>query len=124
MRLSFVVRFAVLAAVLCTAGCNSNNKGKIEGTKWTSQEYSLKGKSNPPGALVLEFTPEGRFTYTVKGGPTHTGSYSLNWGDGVILHLDQPLEGNKTHRQRVVIKDQTMQFIDADGTSITFDKVR
>lgn len=102
----------------------SNNTGKIEGTKWSSQAFTLKGKSNPSGALALEFATDGRFTYAVKGDRTFAGRYILGPGDEVSLDLDEPLEGRKRHRQRIVITDQTMQFIDSDGTSIPFRKVR
>jgi hypothetical protein len=122
MRLSFVVRFAVLAAVLCIVGCNSNNKGKLEGTKWSSQAFTPQGgKLIAAGMITFEFTTSGQVTYKIVD-QSYTGRYTLNAGDYVTLHLDQPLAGSRTHRQRIIVRGTTMQLIDTDGTSITFDK--
>jgi hypothetical protein len=123
MRVSSLARFAVLAAVLCIVGCNSNNKGKIEGTKWSSQSMSVKGQTIPAGSIKFEFTTDGKMTYKILETP-YTGRYSLGSGDYVTLHLDQPLEGSKTHRQRIIIRGDTLQLIDTDGTSITFDRMK
>jgi hypothetical protein len=40
------------------------------------------------------------------------------------MDLDEPLEGRKTHLQRIIIRGDTLQLIDPGGTSITFQKVR
>lgn len=122
MRLSFVVRFAVLAAVLCIVGCSSNNKGKLEGTKWNSQAFTPQGgKPVPAGIVTYEFATDGRLTYRIMD-QSYTGRYSLNSGDYVTLHLDQALGGSRTLRQRIIVRDTTMQLIDTDGTSVMFDK--
>lgn len=124
MRLPSVIRLAVVAFLVCgVAGCNSNNKGKIEGTKWSSQATTIKGNAIPAGALTLEFTRDGKVTYTA-GPMTYTGKYSLGWGDTVTLRLDQDLAGSKTHRERVTIANDQLTMRDSDGTSLTFDKVK
>src|SRR5215218_4250474 len=132
MRLPLVMRFALLAAFLGLAGCNSNNKGKLEGTKWSSQEFKSKGTLIPPGAIVMEFADDGRLTYRSKESSatgevkdkTVTGHYALYSDDYVTFYLDEPLAGSKTHRERIVVRGDTMQLIDTDGTSIPFDRVR
>jgi len=121
MRVSAVARVGVLAAILCAVGCNSNNKGKIEGTTWKSQAFTTKGTSVPAGSITFEFTKDGKMTYTILGTP-YTGRYSVGSGDYVTLYLDKELAGSKTHRQRIIIRNDTMQLIDTDGTSITFDR--
>jgi uncharacterized lipoprotein NlpE involved in copper resistance len=121
MRPSSIARLAVCAAILCAVGCNSNNKGKIEGTKWTSQTTTVKGNTVPAGALKLEFTRDGKMTYTNVGTP-HTGTYSLSWGDYVTLNLDQALAGNRKHREKIVIRGDTLTMVDSDGTSVAFDR--
>jgi hypothetical protein len=123
MRLSSAARLAVVAVILCAAGCNSKNKGKLEGTKWSSQTLTMKGQTIPAGSIRFEFTRDGRLTYWILN-TSYTGRYSLGWGDYVTLNLDQPLEGSKTHRQKIVVRGDTMQLIDTDGTSITFDRVQ
>jgi uncharacterized lipoprotein NlpE involved in copper resistance len=123
MRLALLARFAVLAVVLCAVGCNSNNKGKIEGTKWTSQAMTVQGKQLFAGTAKLEFGADKKLTYIV-GADTYTGTYSLSYGDYVTLHFDQVLEGSKTHRQRIIIQGDTLKLIDTDGFTVTFSRVR
>src|SRR5262249_2624151 len=102
MRVSHVVRCGLLLAVFCVIGCASKNKGKIEGTKWSSQSAVVKGQSLPAGALKLEFRSDGSLVY--QAGPvTYTGRYSLGMGDYVTLKLDQDLAGRKSHSEKVVI---------------------
>jgi hypothetical protein len=122
MRLSSAARLAVVAAIFCAAGCSSKNKGKIEGTKWSSQPCTVKGTTLPAGGLTLEFTKDGKVTYQVPGA-TLSGRYSLGRGDYVTLTFDQALAGSKTHREKVIVKGNTLTMIDGDGTSVTFDKV-
>jgi hypothetical protein len=33
-----------------------------------------------------------------------------------------PAAGNKKHREKVVIKGDTLTMIDSDGTAVTFDR--
>src|SRR5438132_873310 len=100
MRKLPLVRLVVLFVVLFAVGC-SNNKGKIEGTKWTSQAATIKGQAVPAGMMQLEFKTDGTMTYTIMGQPL-TGRYSLSSGDYVTLNMDKPLANSKTHREKVV----------------------
>ena len=43
MTRQLVCGLLVLGAALCAAGCSSSNRGKIEGTKWTSLAADVKG---------------------------------------------------------------------------------
>jgi hypothetical protein len=115
-------RLVVLALVLMSFGCASDNKGKIEGTKWSSQAATIKGNNLPAGALTLEFTTGGRLIYGA-GFTTFTGTYSLGMGSNVTLNLDQELAGRKTHVQKVSISGDQLTMRDSDGTSMTFNKV-
>lgn len=131
------LRFVMLAATLFAASnqCSgapepkgegkdrSNNKGKIEGTKWSSEAATIKGNTIPAGSLTLEFTKDGKVTYTA-GPSIFTGTYTLNPGDEVVLKLDQELAGSKKHVEKVVIKDDKLTMSDKDGTSLTFEKVK
>jgi hypothetical protein len=123
MRPAPVARAAALALVcFALAGCSSNNKGKIEGTKWVSIAQTVKGLALPEGALALEFKSDGKVVY--KAGPqTYTGSYKLGSGDTVTLNLDQELSGRKKHQQRVQINGNELKMIDGDGTTGVFKKV-
>ena len=124
MRFKFAVRLAVVAALVCSLGCSSNNKGKIEGTKWSSEPTTLSGKSLPAGALELDFAKDGKLVYKLLGGTVYTGTYSLGFGDTVTLNLDQELGGRKRHAQKVVINGDRLTMSDTDGTSVTFKKVQ
>ncbi len=123
MRLTSVLRVAVAVALLGATGCNSNNKGKIEGTRWTSQAGVVKGLNVPAGLLELDFRATGGLVY--RAGPkTMTGTYSLGWGDTVTLKLDEPLAGRKNHAEKVVVNGDYLTMTDTDGTTMTFERVR
>jgi hypothetical protein len=119
----FVVRLAVITAILLVAGCTSKNKGKIEGTKWVSQPTTIKGKSIPAGLMRLEFGTDGSLVYKV-GPETRKGTYSLGMGDVVTLKLDREISGRKEHAERVEINGDRLTMKDSDGTSLSFSKVK
>jgi hypothetical protein len=121
MRFTRGLQLVVLALALSAVGCSSNNKGKIEGTKWTSDATTIKGQQIPAGALGLEFGSDGSLVYRTLMA-RFTGKYSLGGGDTVTLHLDQDLAGRKEHSEKVVISGDKLTMTDSDGTSITFSK--
>jgi hypothetical protein len=123
MRPIFIVKLVVILLVLGVVGCSSNNKGKIEGTKWRSVASNVKGQTIEAGALTLEFRADGGLTY-VAGPQTFTGTYSLGFGDNVTLNLNQDLAGRKKHVEKVVIKGDQLTMTDSDGTAMTFSKVK
>ena len=122
MRSLFVPRVACVAALLLAAGCSSSNKGKIEGTKWTSLAATMKGQPLPAGILQLTFGKDGSVVY--KAGPqTFTGTYSLGMGSNVTLNLNQDLAGRKKHVEKVTISGNQLTMTDSDGTQLTFQQV-
>jgi hypothetical protein len=123
MRRRCVFGLLLVASALVAGGCgSSNNKGKIEGTKWTSLATSVKGKTVPAGVLQLEFNADGSLVY--KAGPqSMTGKYSLGSGDTVVLHLDQPLAGSKTHSERISVNGDRLTMTDSNGTAVVFQRV-
>jgi hypothetical protein len=122
MRLAPVLRLAVAAALLCAVGCNSNNKGKIEGTEWNSLATTLKGQNIPAGTLKLKFGADKSLVYNTPMG-TFTGTYSLGSGDTVTLNLDKDLAGSRRHAERVTISGDRLTMTDSDGTAMTFERV-
>lgn len=121
MRIWKTPTCVLLAVLLLAAGCSSSNKGRVEGTKWSSIAATVKGQQVPDGALRLEFGSDGSLVY--KAGPkTYTGKYSLGVGNAVTLHLDQDLAGRKVHVQRVDVSDNQLKMTDSDGTSLSFTK--
>jgi hypothetical protein len=104
----------------------SSNKGKIEGTKWSSRATTVKCRELPAGALKLDFKKNGDFLYTIQGQQLIelTGRYEPWLGDYVYLHMDKPLAGRKTHLEKIVIKNKELTMIDSDGTKVTFELVK
>jgi hypothetical protein len=123
MRHKNSLRFALLATIILCSGCMSKNKGKIEGTSWSSMAASVKGISVPPGAAKLEFGVNGKLIY-VTPIQTFTGTYSLGMGDYVTLNLDQELAGRKSHAEHVNIIGNQLTMRDSDGTEVVFNKTR
>ena len=123
MRPIVVLRLACVGALLFTVGCSSQNKGKIEGTKWTSLASTVKGQSIPAGVLQLSFGKDGSIEY--KAGPqTFTGTYSLGMGNTVTLNLNQELAGRKNHVEKIAINGDQLTMTDSDGSQMTFKQVK
>jgi hypothetical protein len=105
-------------------GCSSNNTGKIEGTAWRSLAVAGdlfdEGEEAPAGAVKIQFTKGG--TVYLRGPVGQfQGTYTLDSGDWVTLHLDRELDGKKTHRERVMINGNRMTMIGRGGVSVTFE---
>lgn len=118
------IRYSSLALallVVAMAGCSSENKGKIEGTKWSSLQTKIGANTLPPGALSLEFTKDGKVTYMAD--KKYTGTYSLGWGKNVTLNLNQAIDGRKKHTEKISIENNQLTMTDSDGTSIKFSRV-
>jgi hypothetical protein len=124
MRLAACARGLVLV-VVCAAltGCNSNNKGKIEGTHWSSIAQSSKSGPLPAGAITLDFNTDMTMKMSIIGGTVYSGKYSLGFGNNVTFNFDQALEGRKSHVETIKINGDELQMIDSDGTTVTFKKV-
>jgi hypothetical protein len=124
MHLTPTVRFVVLVVIVCAFGCSSNNKGKIEGTKWSSLQDTFKGKQLPAGTLTLEFSKDGKVVYKCIPG-TFTGTYRLGSGNEISFKLDQPLAGRKNFTQKVAIDGNrmTMADITLEGLTVTFERI-
>ena len=102
----------VVCAALLSAGCESNNKGKIVG-KWSAEG----------GLLVFEFTSDGRFI--ASGAVSVTGKYSLGAGDTVNLsNLSPPLDGKTRSREKITITGDSMSVAGGSGKSTTFTRMK
>lgn len=117
-------RFAVLLLLVfvsLAAGCNSNNEGVIEGTRWSCLSAQMRGKNVPgvAGKLRITFSKNGKVSYVTPEG-IFDGTYSLSMGDYVTLDFDRPLGGLTQHAQRVSVDGNKMTMTDSDGTSAVF----
>jgi hypothetical protein len=114
---------ALAAALLLNGGCSSKNKGKLEGTKWTSLPGVVKGNNLAAGALGLEFGKDGSLVYKTPQGE-FKGTYSLGMGESVTLHLDRPLSNGKVHNERITVDGDKLTMKDPDGTELSFSRVK
>jgi hypothetical protein len=121
MRPAPVARTLLVVVCATLAGCSSNNKGKIEGTKWSCYDQILGGKRLTDGEMTLEFKTDGGLVMVV-GLDTHTGTFSLGSGDKVTFQFDKPLDGNKKHIETIQLVGNDLHMTDRSGT-IRFKKV-
>jgi len=105
---------------------SSNNKGKIEGTKWISAEdVELKGVKFPKGTIGLEFRRDGALVQTAVISGTALeipGKWSLGKGDDVLTEMDVPNEGVKKETLKIVITGDQLSGTDPEGKTITFTR--
>jgi hypothetical protein len=116
-----------VAVALLGAGCDSENKGKIEGTKWSSNAGTIKGQQLSAGQIVLEFNKDGSMELSVtdqtgNNRKAYPGNYTLGIGDIVVFHLDKELSGMKTHAEHISIKNGELTMTDSDGTRGVFSR--
>jgi hypothetical protein len=126
MRPFHVLRLGWFLLVVVACGCSSNNKGKIEDTKWASEAvYSSKAFGQPatlaPGAVFFHFRRDGKLVGRI-GTRNFTGTYTLGWGDQVTFHLDQEFMRRNKHTETVVINGNHMTMSDPNGTQLKFRK--
>lgn len=121
MRPAFLIRIALVAALVITAGC-SKNQGKIEATTWTSTATTAKGEEAPAGARRLQFGKDGHLFYTISG-RQYKGNYALGMGPAIIFTLDEDLDGRKIHAHKMVVEGDQLMLTSADGKVLTFQKI-
>ncbi len=122
MLTSVSVHLVLLGALVGGAPALSDNRGKIEGTKWSSLPGTVKGQNLPGGVLKLDFAKGGKLVYRA-GMKTMTGTYSLRVRDRVALKLDEKLAGVRSHTEKVVVDGDRLTMTDSDGTTLTFERV-
>ena len=121
MRATHLFHGLLLVALLSVFGCSSNNKGKIEGTKWTG--VTFKGAPLRKDAVTLEFRSDKKLIYRVEA-QTYSGTYSLGTGDNVSFNFDQELAGRKNHVEKIRVDGNRLTMTDSDGTEVGFDRVQ
>src|SRR5262245_40603201 len=114
--------WVLLVSALCSVGCGgSNNNGKIEGTKWSSEKGTVEGKEVGEGEFYLEFAKDGKLYY-VTATDTLKGTYSLGSGDEVTFHFDKEINGTKTHVEKISIVGERLTLTDSKG-SLSFSQL-
>ena len=116
------MRAMPIVLLVLVVGCSSN-RGKLEGTRWTSEETSVRGHHQPAGYRTLEFKDDGTLVYQLKGQATATGRWSLSPGSNVVFRFDKPLLGRKVLTEKIVLAGDTLTLTDSDGTSVTFTRL-
>lgn len=125
-RLGTAVAVALLAVGM--SGCESNNVGLLEDTKWGSAYVpDFKGITGRGVTMSLTFHADERFVMGVSGPAVHqmiNGKWKLGWADNVTLYdLTPELGGRSTHTEKVVVSGDTLTMSDSDGTKIVFTKI-
>jgi hypothetical protein len=123
MRIRSIRQLACTLIVILLVGCESTNKGKIEGTKWENEAATVDGKDLPGGRIKLEFGSDGKLVYDVVVAQRYNGTYSLGMGDNVTFNLDQEIKGQKQHREKISITGDRLTMKDPGGTAMSFSKV-
>jgi len=107
----------------------SNNKGKLEGTKWSSKAFSIPGPNNTmveveAGMVTVEFKGDMSFTMdaTLPSGKDNiSGKYSFGPGDKVNLEPDKASKGTpKKLTVEVAVKGDEMTLSGLGTTSLAF----
>ena len=119
MRSLLLTLSVVLLAGLVTGCSSSNNKGKLEGTRWRSDAVKDGKTTIPIGAKELEFRMDGTLTFA-ESGQSSTGSYALGSGDSVTLKLKKPV--GKSPVKKIFVDGNKLILTKEDGTEDTFIK--
>jgi hypothetical protein len=123
MRFAHLPHLALAALLLLSLGCSSSNKGRIEGTKWTSLATTVKAESLPAGARYLQFDKDGKMVYTVNSQPCN-GTYALGLGPTVTFNLEKDVDGRKIHPRKIVIDGDRLTLTDPDGSEVMFQRIQ
>jgi hypothetical protein len=132
MRVIFP-RLVVALGLALVAGCipvnKGDNKGVIEGTRWSSlaERMTLKtpginyGKTVPipAGYMELDFQQDGTLYYIING-TIFKGKYTLGPGKNVVFTLEQPIAGRTKHVESIRIEGDRLTMEDTDGTTLHF----
>jgi len=111
----------------------SNNKGKLEGTKWSSKAFEVAGPNNtkitlPAGACVVEFKADMKLTMVMKdqkGPETINGTYVLGPGDEVTLTPDKGQKVSEVLTVKIVVKGDEMTLTGLlGGQALEFARAR
>lgn len=121
MRPRCFTLWSLLISFLFTVGCSSgasNNKGKIEGTKWDNETATIEGKEIAAGSVYLEFSKDGKLIFG-----ENEGTYTLGSGDQVTFNFDKEVSGRKSHVETVKVSGEKLTLSDSKGT-IVFLQIR
>lgn len=115
--------WTLLLLALVSAGCSSasNNKGKIEGTKWENEATTIDGKELAAGDVYLEFTKDGKLHLDNRDG-ANDGTYTLGAGDQVIFNFEKEFSGSKKHVETIKINGDKLTLSDSKGT-LVFNRI-
>lgn len=116
MTLSRAALWIVCVFLLASVGCSreSNNKGKIEGTKWHSEKCTIDGKEHEAGDFYLEFKKDGKMVFGI-GAEDADGTYTLGAGDQVTFNFDKEVGGRKSHVELITINGDKLTMADSKG---------
>lgn len=123
------VRFLLLLCLFLASGCGllpqapSNNKSKLEGTRWVNEPGQFAGKHFIAGAFTLDFRGDNTFYWRFSD-QIFTGSFSYGPGDLVYFTLTSPFMGRTDWKEVITISGDVMVMGGEDGITITFNRYK
>lgn len=122
MRSLKLLSRALIVTIFVITGCSSSNTGKIEGTRWRSDEVK-EGKKivSPLGTRQLEFRADRSMTFQ-DGSQSSFGTYSLGSGNSVTFKLKKDVGGSKSPASKIIIDGDKLTLVKTDGTEETYSK--
>src|SRR5262249_55968099 len=87
------------------------NKGKLEGTTWTSERQTFGGVVEPAGNRQVTFFRGGGLSYVAGKGGEVVGA-----GEWVMVVLDKPLNNSKKHLVSIHVEGDRLTVTDQSGT--------
>ncbi len=117
------IHVLVAAGLFClVSACSSQNRGKIEGTKWTNLAADVHNNPVPRDLIQIEFFPDGKLRYVIDQ-KEHGGSYSFGTRHYVFFRLDPPVEMISGYWEEVLLADRRLTLKDASGTALVFERL-
>jgi hypothetical protein len=123
LRVSSCLVALLFLVALALSGCSSNNKGKLEGTKWRSDSGVVEGETVPAGTVTVEFRKNGTLTMRVDGHQIE-GKYTLGVSNWVTLSLDEEFGHSTSYTALVLIQGDKMTMNDGDGCTLTYSRLK
>jgi uncharacterized protein (TIGR03067 family) len=124
-----VTGLALLTLALAGGGCGfmpqsgSNNKGKLEGTRWVNEPGPFAGIHFIRGAFILDFRGDGTFFWRFSD-QTFTGTFSYGPDNLIFFNLSKPFLNRTDWKENITISGDTLIMGGEDNLTITFNRYK
>lgn len=97
----------------------SNNKGKLEGTRWVNEPGVFVGIPLIRGAFTMDFRGDGTFYWRFSD-KTFTGTFSYGPENLIFFTLSEPFLNRTDWKEHITISGDTMIMGGEDGITLNF----